>query len=72
MVRVDDLIDATDVATAVGLTHRNSVATYLRRYHDFPRPVVETGAGRCRLWSRQEVHRWIDIRRSAGKVRARR
>lgn len=71
LISVDDLIDARAVAAAMGLTHRNSVATYLRRYHDFPRPVVETGPGRCRLWSRTEIDSWIATRRKAGKVRVR-
>jgi predicted DNA-binding transcriptional regulator AlpA len=66
---MDDLIDTTAVASALGLTHRNSVATYLHRYGDFPRPVLETGRGRCRLWSRAEVEQWIALRRQAGKVR---
>ena len=69
MISVDDLVDTTAVASAVGLTHRNSVATYMRRYRDFPRPLVETGGGRCRLWSRTEVDQWIALRRSAGRVR---
>jgi predicted DNA-binding transcriptional regulator AlpA len=68
---VDDLIDATGVALVVGLSQRNSVATYLHRYDDFPRPVVVTAAGRCRLWSRSEVERWIAARRKAGRVRGR-
>ena len=71
LVAVDDLLDAAGVASAVGLTHRNSVATYMRRYGDFPRPLVETGGGRCRLWSRAEVDRWIVGRRSARKMRSR-
>ena len=71
LLAVDDLIDATAVASAVGLAHRNSVTTYLHRYDDFPRPVVETGGGRCRLWSRTDVDRWIAVRRQAAKVRGR-
>jgi predicted DNA-binding transcriptional regulator AlpA len=71
LIQVDDLVDAADVASAVGLAHRNSVATYMQRYDDFPRPLVETGGGRCRLWSRAEVDRWIAARRGAGKMRAR-
>ena len=71
LIPVDDLVDATDVASAVGLAHRNSVATYMQRYQDFPRPLVETGGGRCRLWSRAEVDQWIALRQSAGKMRSR-
>lgn len=70
-VPLDDLIDATGVANVVGLAHRNSVATYLRRYRDFPRPVLETPSGRCRLWSRTEVTLWIQRRTKAGRARGR-
>jgi predicted DNA-binding transcriptional regulator AlpA len=68
-LQADDLIDANDVAAAIGLRHRNSVATYLSRYPDFPRPVVVTGGGRCRLWSRSDVNEWLSARKRAGKMR---
>jgi len=71
LISVDDLVDAKGVASAVGLAHHNSVTTYMRRYKDFPRPLLETGAGRCRLWSRAEVDRWITARQRAGKMRNR-
>ena len=58
VVSLDDLLDAAGVATAVGLTHRNSVTTYMHRYSDFPRPLLETNGGRCRLWSRADVDQW--------------
>ncbi|MGH9090019.1 MAG: hypothetical protein ACRDZR_01350 [Acidimicrobiales bacterium] len=70
-VSVQDLIDAAGVAAQLGLTHRNSVSTYMKRYPDFPRPVVDTGAKRCRLWSRTDVDEWLRTRRDAGKVRGR-
>lgn len=70
-VDVDDLIDAHEVADHLGLSHRNSVATYMTRYEDFPRPVVDTGASRCRLWSRKAVDRWRVGREHEGKVRHR-
>jgi predicted DNA-binding transcriptional regulator AlpA len=70
-VDVDDLIDAHEVADQLGLSHRNSVATYMTRYPDFPRPVVDTGLGRCRLWSRKDVDRWRVQRQNEGKVRRR-
>jgi glutathione-regulated potassium-efflux system ancillary protein KefG len=69
LLAAEDLIDATAVASALGLAHRNSVATYLRRYDDFPRPVIETSGGRCRLWSRSDVDSWIAMRRLAGKAK---
>ena len=57
-VNSDDLIDSQIVADILGLSHRNSVTTYLSRYPEMPRPVVELGAGRVRLWLRPEVERW--------------
>jgi glutathione-regulated potassium-efflux system ancillary protein KefG len=61
-VDTDDLIDSQEVADVLGLSHRNSVSTYLRRYADFPRPVVERGGGRTRLWLRQSVAEWAASR----------
>lgn len=61
-VRTEDLIDAHDVAQILGLSHANSVSTYLRRYEDMPRPVVDLGAGRPRLWLRSEIVAWARIR----------
>ncbi len=58
LVRTEDLIDAHEVASILGLSHPNSVSTYLRRYSDMPRPVVERGGGRTRLWARQDVEAW--------------
>jgi glutathione-regulated potassium-efflux system ancillary protein KefG len=63
LVDTDDLIDSQEVAEILGLSHRNSVSTYLRRYEDFPRPVVERGGGRTKLWLRGEVLRWDASRR---------
>lgn len=54
----EDLVDAAQVAELLGLRHRNSVSTYVRRYQDFPRPLVDRGARRDRFWSRAEVLHW--------------
>jgi len=62
IVDVEDLVSASEVAKILGLTHYNSVTTYLRRYDDFPRPVVDKSGGRIRLWMRQEVERWAVCR----------
>jgi predicted transcriptional regulator len=62
-VRTEDLIDTQEVAEILGLAQRNSVSTYLRRYEDMPKPVVERGAGRTRLWLRCEVEDWARARR---------
>ena len=53
-----DLIDSSQVAQALGLTHRHSVSTYRRRYADFPRPAVTRGKGRTNLWLRADIEAW--------------
>lgn len=55
---LDVLIDAGEVATILGLTHRNSVSTYRSRYPDFPAGRPVPGGGRSRLWSREEILDW--------------
>jgi glutathione-regulated potassium-efflux system ancillary protein KefG len=64
MVNTEDLCDAREVAALVGLSHPTSVAGYLRRYGDMPRPVLDLGAGRPRLWLRPEILAWVDRRRA--------
>lgn len=59
-VDTEDLIGSAGVAEILGLSHLNSVTTYMRRYDDFPRPVVELSGGRIRLWLRQDIERWRD------------
>ena len=54
----DDLIDAAGVAHALGLANRTSVSVYQRRYVSMPRPVVDLGPGRTKLWSRAAVTSW--------------
>ena len=62
-VNTEDLIDAHAVAEILGLSHPNSVSTYLRRYADMPKPVIDLGAGRPRLWLEPEILEWADQRR---------
>jgi len=64
-VDIDDLIDVNGVAAILGLSHRNSVTTYLRRYPDMPRPIVDTPTSRIRLWLRSEVEAWA---RKSGRL----
>jgi hypothetical protein len=61
-VNTEDLIGAAEVADILGLAHHNSVSTYLRRYDDFPRPVVDLPKSRVRLWLRQDIKRWHNHR----------
>ncbi|MDQ3765855.1 MAG: hypothetical protein M3346_00700 [Actinomycetota bacterium] len=65
LINSEDLIDSQIVADLLGLSHRNSVTTYLRRYPDMPRPVIELGEGRVRLWLRSDIMAWRDRRRSS-------
>ena len=55
---VEDLVDAQGVAELLGLAQRNTVSAYQRRYPAMPRPVVDLGQGRCKLWLRSEIERW--------------
>jgi predicted DNA-binding transcriptional regulator AlpA len=64
-VNTEDLVDAQEVADLLGLSHRNTVSTYQRRYADMPRPVVDLGPGRPMLWVRQEVQAWARLRRQS-------
>lgn len=58
-VDIDDLIDVGEVARLLGLSHKNSVSTYAKRYSDFPQPVVQFADRKCRLWDRPEVEQWM-------------
>lgn len=59
------LIDANDVADIIGLRHRNTVAEYQSTYPDMPRPVVNLGRGRARLWVRSDIEAWQAKRAAA-------
>jgi predicted DNA-binding transcriptional regulator AlpA len=65
-VNVDELIDSHAVAEILELAQSNTVSGYQRRYPDMPRPVVDMGRGRCKLWLRSEVERWKRRRRASG------
>lgn len=62
----DELIDATEVASLLGLSHRNSVSTYRSRYRDFPAGQPAPGGGRSRLWVRGEILAWQHAFRGRG------
>lgn len=68
-VDTEDLVDAPGVAEILGLSHRNSVSLYQRRYEDMPRPVVDLGNGRVKLWLRSEITSWADQQTSSGRTR---
>lgn len=68
-VELDQLIDAHDVAGILGLAHRNTVSQYQRRWLDMPRPVLDLGPGRPRLWLRPDVERWYAQHVARGRTR---
>ena len=61
-VNTDELIDAQGVADLLGLAQRNTVSLYQRRYPEMPRPVVDLGQGRCKMWLRPEIEAWATSR----------
>jgi glutathione-regulated potassium-efflux system ancillary protein KefG len=71
-VDVDELIDTRDVAGILGLAHRNTVSEYQAKYATMPRPVVDLGRGRSRLWLRSEVEQWHADQVGQGRTRAKR
>jgi len=58
MVDIDDLLDAHGVAETLGLSHPNTVSVYQHRYEEMPRPVINLGKGRVKLWLRPEIEEW--------------
>jgi predicted DNA-binding transcriptional regulator AlpA len=57
-VDIEDLLDAGQVAELLGLSHRNAITLYQRRYEDMPRPIVIRNSGRTCLWLRGEIAAW--------------
>jgi len=66
LVGAEDVIDAQGVAELLGLVGRNTVSSYQRRYPAMPRPVIDLGQGRCKLWLRSEVVAWEQQRDRPG------
>jgi predicted DNA-binding transcriptional regulator AlpA len=55
-LNTEDLIDAGEVASLLGLSDRTAISVYRSRYRDFPLPVVDKG--RTKLWHRPAVEKW--------------
>jgi glutathione-regulated potassium-efflux system ancillary protein KefG len=66
MVNTEQLIDSRQLADLIGLSHPNSVSLYQRRYPDMPRPIVDLGRGRPRLWLKPDVVDWLSSRVTGG------
>ncbi len=71
-VETDDLLDAQGVADVLGLSHRNTVFQYQRKYEDMPRPAIDLGEGRVKLWLRPQIERWAADQAARGRTRRKR
>jgi glutathione-regulated potassium-efflux system ancillary protein KefG len=71
-VDTEDLLDAQGVADVLGLSHRNTVFQYQRRYDDMPKPVVDLGEGRVKLWLRPQIEKWAARQAAHGRTRRKR
>jgi predicted DNA-binding transcriptional regulator AlpA len=71
-VRTEDLVDARDVAEILGLSHPSAVSVYQHRYEDMPRPIIDLGRGRPKLWLRPAIETWSAAQVASGRTRAKR
>lgn len=53
-----ELLDAGEVARALGLSNQKGVGAYRARYPDFPAPAVVKNSGRCLLWWAPDIYAW--------------
>jgi hypothetical protein len=68
-VDIDHLIDARGVAELLSLAHYNTVSVYQHRYPDMPRPALDLGKDRIKLWLRPEIEAWAEERSRRGRRR---
>jgi predicted DNA-binding transcriptional regulator AlpA len=66
-VDLDDLVDARGVADLLGLSHPNSVSVYQHRHSDMPRPALDLGERRVKLWLRSEIAAWAQELEATGR-----
>jgi hypothetical protein len=71
-VEIEDLLDAQGVADVLGLSHRNTVFQYQRKYEAMPRPAIDLGEGRVKLWLRPQIERWAMEQAAQGRTRRKR
>jgi glutathione-regulated potassium-efflux system ancillary protein KefG len=43
-----------------------------RKYEDMPRPVIDLGQGRVKLWLRPQIERWAAAVTATGRTRSKR
>jgi len=51
------LDDPNVISPCPQIANKQRVSLYQRRYEDMPRPVVDLGEGRVKLWLRPETER---------------
>jgi glutathione-regulated potassium-efflux system ancillary protein KefG len=67
--KVDSIEESRTPGWNLGLGQPNSVSTYQHRYADMPRPVVDLGEGRCKLWLRPQIEAWARRRQQHSGAR---
>jgi glutathione-regulated potassium-efflux system ancillary protein KefG len=60
----EQLIDTSEVAEILGLTDPRGVYVYQDRYSDMPRPIVDRGKNKVKLWYKPEIVEWHQSRKS--------
>ena len=60
----EQLIDAAEVAKILNLSDPRSVSVYQERYLDMPRPIVDRGKNKVKLWFKPEMVEWNNRRRN--------
>jgi predicted DNA-binding transcriptional regulator AlpA len=55
-VEVTDLVGAAEIAERLGLSHRETVHSWRRRYAEFPEPVAHLR--QALVWSWRDVEAW--------------
>lgn len=68
-VDIDDLLDARGVAAILGLSHANTVSQYQQRHADMPKPALDLGKRRVKLWLRPEIVAWAAKLEAEGRTK---
>jgi predicted DNA-binding transcriptional regulator AlpA len=55
---LEQLIDSAEVSEILGLSDQRAVSVYQRRYPEMPRPVMDRGKNRVKLWYKPEILDW--------------
>jgi predicted DNA-binding transcriptional regulator AlpA len=55
-IPASDLVGTQEIADRLGLAHRQTVLTLMRRHADFPEPITVIGS--VRIWAWTDVEAW--------------